>query len=190
MGDQIVSGLNVWTFAGRFSSDPKLARHCAGTFRRLSAYSSWLTMRRAIRFVLPSLELSRTEISTIMLTAIFLLAALVSFGQAPEGSRRQQQAAAPQATPMPSPAASPAAQSTPARRPEAAPTPAEEPPVVTHHEIKVNGKTLRYTATVGLMPIKNRDGETEARMFFMAYTLDNPGRSQRPMTFTFNGGPG
>lgn len=67
----------------------------------------------------------------------------------------------------------------------------EEPPVVTHHEIKVAGKTLRYTATVGLMPIKNRDGETEARMFFMAYTLDNvPSRNQRPMTFTFNGGPG
>lgn len=41
------------------------------------------------------------------------------------------------------------------------------------------------------MPIKNRDGETEARMFFMAYTLDaGSGRSQRPLTFAFNGGPG
>jgi carboxypeptidase C (cathepsin A) len=42
-----------------------------------------------------------------------------------------------------------------------------------------------------MMPIKNRDGETEARMFFMAYTLDDAGsRSRRPLTFSFNGGPG
>jgi carboxypeptidase C (cathepsin A) len=42
-----------------------------------------------------------------------------------------------------------------------------------------------------MMPIKNRDGETEARMFFMAYTLDDGGvRSRRPLTFSFNGGPG
>ena len=42
-----------------------------------------------------------------------------------------------------------------------------------------------------MMPIKNRDGETEARIFFMAYTLDGvENRSSRPMTFSFNGGPG
>ena len=42
-----------------------------------------------------------------------------------------------------------------------------------------------------MMPIKNRDGETEARIFFMAYTLDEGGnRGRRPLTFSFNGGPG
>jgi carboxypeptidase C (cathepsin A) len=42
-----------------------------------------------------------------------------------------------------------------------------------------------------MMPIKNREGETEARMFFMAYTLDDAGsRGRRPLTFSFNGGPG
>lgn len=42
-----------------------------------------------------------------------------------------------------------------------------------------------------MMPIKNRDGETEARLFFMAYTLDDAGnRARRPLTFSFNGGPG
>src|ERR1700682_5224118 len=78
------------------------------------------------------------------------------------------------------------------RRPQEQPSAAaEEPPVVTHHEIKVGGKTLKYTATVGMMPIKNRDGETEARIFFMAYTLDDAGsRGRRPLTFSFNGGPG
>ena len=63
--------------------------------------------------------------------------------------------------------------------------------MVTHHEIRAGGRTLRYTATVGMMPIKNRDGETEARIFFMAYTLDEGGnRGRRPLTFSFNGGPG
>jgi carboxypeptidase C (cathepsin A) len=67
----------------------------------------------------------------------------------------------------------------------------EKPPVVTHHEIRLGGKALKYTATVGLMPIKNPDGDTEAHIFFMAYTLDNaPGGTHRPLTFCFNGGPG
>lgn len=42
-----------------------------------------------------------------------------------------------------------------------------------------------------MMPIKNRDGEVEARIFFMSYVLDQPeGSKRRPMTFSFNGGPG
>jgi len=133
-----------------------------------------------------------------MLAALLLFAALLTPGQEQQNqSRRQGQNAPPQATPAPqaaaspspSPAASPGGQNR--RGAEPSPTPVEEPPVVTKHEIRVGGKTLRYTATVGMMPIKNREGETEARMFFMAYTLDNPGpRPQRPLTFAFNGGPG
>ena len=65
-------------------------------------------------------------------------------------------------------------------------------PVVTHHEIHVRGQLIKYTATVGMMPLKDENGETEARMFYMAYTLDQAGndRAKRPLTFTFNGGPG
>jgi carboxypeptidase C (cathepsin A) len=67
----------------------------------------------------------------------------------------------------------------------------EKPPVVTHHEIRSGGKALKYTATVGLMPVKNADGDTEAHIFFMAYTLENaPAGAHRPLTFCFNGGPG
>jgi len=67
----------------------------------------------------------------------------------------------------------------------------EKPPVVTHHEIRSGGRVLKYTATVGLMPIKNADGDTEAHIFFMAYTLDNaPATARHPLTFCFNGGPG
>ncbi len=66
----------------------------------------------------------------------------------------------------------------------------EEPPIVTKHSIRVGGRQLNYNVTTGYMPIKNSvSGDTEAKMFFMAYTLDNP-PSRRPLMFSFNGGPG
>jgi carboxypeptidase C (cathepsin A) len=67
---------------------------------------------------------------------------------------------------------------------------AEVAPVVTHHQIMVDGKTLKYTATTGRLPIKRGDGKIEAEMFFVAYTLDGQEASKRPVTFAFNGGPG
>jgi carboxypeptidase C (cathepsin A) len=67
---------------------------------------------------------------------------------------------------------------------------AEVPPVITHHQITLNGKTLSYTATAGRLPIKRGDGKTEAEMFFVAYTLDGQDAAKRPLTFAFNGGPG
>jgi carboxypeptidase C (cathepsin A) len=67
---------------------------------------------------------------------------------------------------------------------------AEIPPVVTHHQIAVNGKTFSYTATTGRLPIKRGDGKVEAEMFFVAYTLDGQDSGKRPLTFAFNGGPG
>jgi len=66
----------------------------------------------------------------------------------------------------------------------------EVPPVITHHQITLNGKTLSYTATAGRLPIKRGDGKIEAEMFFVAYTLDGQDVSKRPLTFAFNGGPG
>jgi len=66
----------------------------------------------------------------------------------------------------------------------------EVPPVITHHQATVNGKTFNYTATAGRLPIKREDGKIEAEMFFVAYTLDGQDASRRPLTFAFNGGPG
>src|ERR1041385_1187213 len=86
---------------------------------------------------------------------------------------------------QPSPSPTPTQQA----RPSPTPTP-EEPPVITRHEIHVGGATIKYTATAGMMPIKNRDGETEARMFFTSYVVDRPEGAPRPLTFSFNGGPG
>jgi carboxypeptidase C (cathepsin A) len=68
----------------------------------------------------------------------------------------------------------------------------EKEPVVSHHEIKMGEQVLKYSVTAGVIPIKNdRSGETEGRIFFMAYTLDGDrDPAKRPLTFSFNGGPG
>lgn len=64
-------------------------------------------------------------------------------------------------------------------------------PVVTHHQITVAGKPLKYTATAGMMPLKAASGDVDARIFYIAYTLDGPaGSPKRPLLFAFNGGPG
>lgn len=65
-------------------------------------------------------------------------------------------------------------------------------PVVTRHQITVEGKTIDYTATTGYMLMRDETGEKPlAKIFYVAYTADNGGgRSKRPVTFVFNGGPG
>jgi carboxypeptidase C (cathepsin A) len=67
----------------------------------------------------------------------------------------------------------------------------EEKPIVTKHETIIGGKPFKYTVTTGLMPISDADGKVEAHIFFMAYTADEVGKvSERPLMFSFNGGPG
>ncbi len=66
----------------------------------------------------------------------------------------------------------------------------EVAPIVTHHQITVDGKLLRYSATAGRLPIKRADGKIEAEMFYVAYTLDGQDAAKRPLTFAYNGGPG
>jgi len=75
-----------------------------------------------------------------------------------------------------------------------APRPAPAPPdsglVVTHHEITVEGRPLRYTATAATLPMRDENGTVSAGIFFVAYTLDGADRATRPVTFAYNGGPG
>jgi carboxypeptidase C (cathepsin A) len=66
----------------------------------------------------------------------------------------------------------------------------EVAPIVTHHQMTLDGKLLKYTATTGRLPLKRGDGKIEAEMFFVAYTLDGQDVGKRPLTFAFNGGPG
>jgi carboxypeptidase C (cathepsin A) len=112
-----------------------------------------------------------------MLSCLVLLLSFAVFGQERQGNRPPTSSTADQA-PKPT-------------NPEAKKEAAEPPPVVTHHEIHAGGKVFRYTVTAGLMPIRNTDGEVEANMFFIAYTLDGQNSAERrPLTFSFNGGPG
>src|SRR5215469_12337367 len=62
---------------------------------------------------------------------------------------------------------------------------AEVAPVLTHHQVTVNGKALKYTAAAERLPIKRSDGKIEAQMFFVAYSLDGEEVSKRPLTFAF-----
>jgi len=62
----------------------------------------------------------------------------------------------------------------------------------TKHTITLGGQRIDYTATAGLMPLKDKDGKsTTAQIFFIAYTKDGvTDLAKRPLTFSFNGGPG
>jgi len=68
----------------------------------------------------------------------------------------------------------------------------------TKHTAVIGEKTINYTATAGTLLLKEEveedDGEVakpKALIFFIAYTLDDVSEvSQRPLTFSFNGGPG
>ena len=66
---------------------------------------------------------------------------------------------------------------------------------VTHHSVTINGEEIRYTATAGTLVLKeeiDKEGEKpKASVFFIAYTRDAvEDTSKRPITFSFNGGPG
>ncbi len=53
--------------------------------------------------------------------------------------------------------------------------------------MRLDNRTLDYTASVGTLPVRDAQGKVIADVVFTAYTL--PGRN-RPVTFALNGGPG
>lgn len=68
---------------------------------------------------------------------------------------------------------------------------AAQAPSVTQHRVTVNGRAIPYTATTGFMDLAKEDGTVTAKVFYIAYTRDDiRDRSTRPVTFSFNGGPG
>jgi carboxypeptidase C (cathepsin A) len=72
--------------------------------------------------------------------------------------------------------------------------------VETKHSLIISGKEIKYTVTAGTMVMKeetpDREKESEgekakAVFFFVAYTKDDvEDKTKRPLTFSFNGGPG
>jgi len=62
--------------------------------------------------------------------------------------------------------------------------------VTTNHTITINGQVIAYTARAGTMIMKDDDGTPRASVFFVSYTKDGADPAKRPVTYTFNGGPG
>jgi len=71
----------------------------------------------------------------------------------------------------------------------------QEKTSVTKHTISIGGKVIKYTATAGTLILKEEDEEKgtkpKASIFYVAYTQDDVDDfAKRPITFSFNGGPG
>ncbi|HVT15038.1 MAG TPA: peptidase S10 [Thermoanaerobaculia bacterium] len=67
----------------------------------------------------------------------------------------------------------------------------QEKLVTTHHRMTIGGREIAYTATAGTLLQKEEEGKVKASMFFVAYTRDGVrDLGRRPITFTYNGGPG
>ncbi len=82
--------------------------------------------------------------------------------------------------------------------PEQKAPPLEEKIIETEHSLVIDGQEIPYRATAGTLLLKEEDDEEneqaaqpKAAFFFVAYTkLGVEELSQRPLTFSFNGGPG
>ncbi len=107
------------------------------------------------------------------------------------------------AAPSPSAASSPTAAAAPADQalvdndvygtgPNDAVQDATEGVAVSHHTVTIGGKAISYTARAGhLTTIDASTSQPNAKMFYVAYTADNPDPTKpRPVTFFYNGGPG
>jgi carboxypeptidase C (cathepsin A) len=78
------------------------------------------------------------------------------------------------------------------RKPAAPATPEKDPaPSVTEGEVTIGGKVIRYRATAGYLVQRDEKGAARANLFYVAYTkLGDSDVAKRPVTFSFNGGPG
>lgn len=82
------------------------------------------------------------------------------------------------------PAAEKAAEKPAADKPALPPLPAD---AHVQQTMQLDGKTLRYTVTVGSLPVRDKDGKIAGDVVVTAYTAEG---NNRPVTFALNGGPG
>lgn len=111
-------------------------------------------------------------------------------------ARGLAQVAPPPETPLtPTPA-----ETAPVEQPGFVPYP--DQPAVTYHSVEIAGQTVHYQATAGTLTLaEGKDYDPAARIFFIAYRKTQgpvpegekpvfPDPATRPLTFSFNGGPG
>jgi carboxypeptidase C (cathepsin A) len=79
-------------------------------------------------------------------------------------------------------------------KPEAAKKESEPPKPeqsVTQHSLLVGGTTVNYTATAGTLIVRNEKDQPYASVGYIAYIKRDGGDlAKRPITFSYNGGPG
>jgi carboxypeptidase C (cathepsin A) len=61
---------------------------------------------------------------------------------------------------------------------------------VTYGNVIIAGKKIDYTTYTGYLMLPNDTGKTIAKVFFTYYKKVSEELNKRPLTFTFNGGPG
>ncbi|WP_166964374.1 S10 family peptidase [Yeosuana marina] len=62
--------------------------------------------------------------------------------------------------------------------------------VTTSHTITIKNQIISYKATAGTQPVWNKKGEPIATLFYTYYECDKTDKKNRPIIFSFNGGPG
>ena len=136
----------------------------------------------------PNAEAPRIAWRHIAITAAALLTAGAASAQAPRPEQAQRSEQAPR-TDQPPRAATGDAR--PARADQGQPRrlPADQ---VTDHTLELPGRTLRFQATAGTIPLYPAEGDQKllVQIAYVAYTRPDSDPSTRPVTFVFNGGPG
>ena len=69
--------------------------------------------------------------------------------------------------------------------------PLEEMVSETNHSIRAGGIQIDYTARAGTLVMRDEENKPKASVFYVAYKREGiEDTSERPITFSFNGGPG
>jgi carboxypeptidase C (cathepsin A) len=59
------------------------------------------------------------------------------------------------------------------------------------HKVTIAGRDISYAARAGVIQLKDAEDKPTASIFHIAYTRDDTtNAAARPLTFSFNGGPG
>src|SRR5215470_9691268 len=124
-------------------------------------------------------------VNKLSLSRLLVAAALVFAGATVAWSQRSAQSSG----------AAEQSQSKPAGTEEQTHRPANTAPrlpadVTTDQSVELPGRTLRFKATAGSIPINDGDGALQAEVAYVAYVIEGTPALSRPVTFVFNGGPG
>jgi carboxypeptidase C (cathepsin A) len=113
--------------------------------------------------------MKRTCASCLSILWITLLPSLLS-GQTPKTGEQTPVPAERKAEPLPEP---------------------KETRSVTHGALTLDGTRIDYTATAGTLVLRDAEEKARASVFYVAYVRDGiEDPATRPVTFSFNGGPG